>query len=259
MIDESYKAALRSCMMGNPIRTRNATVRRACGLAIDVAMTPLVGIRRTAWKSALREMEWFLSGSNAIADLHPSVQKWWRPWVDANGLIPHNYSRQFRAFGGDFDQIEYLVESLRDHPHSRRACATTWNARDMAAPDCPITNCHGSFIQCFVNESNCVDMMMFQRSADMVCGVPHNWIQYWAFLMWLASRSGRGVGRFRWIGGDCHVYEEHEGIVADMLNADVRGTPSLVYSPSGTAFRADDFALDGEYRPTLEVSAGMVV
>lgn len=35
--------------------------------------------------------------------------------------------------------------------------------------------------------------------------------------------------------------------------------PELTYTPSGDAFRADDFALAGAYRPVLDERAEMVV
>src|SRR5690606_12956522 len=108
---------------------------------------PLVTIRKTAVKNALREMEWFLSGSSNINDLHPSVRPWWTPWVDKDGEIKNNYSRQFRKYGGTLDQISTLIEGMKSHPYSTRNLVTTWNSIEMIDPDTPITNCHGTVIQ----------------------------------------------------------------------------------------------------------------
>ena len=35
--------------------------------------TPLISVRKTAWKQALQEMEWFLSGSDNIGHLPAAV------------------------------------------------------------------------------------------------------------------------------------------------------------------------------------------
>ncbi len=134
--------------------------------------TPLISVRRTAWKNALREMEWFLSGSSNIDDLHKNVRSWWKPWADANGDVPNSYSKQFRRAEGctttyvdlgdhfgqivksidEVDQIEYAINTLKNDPYSRRNVITTWHAYDMiSSAETKIANCHGTSIQCFVD------------------------------------------------------------------------------------------------------------
>ena len=251
---------------GERITTRNSNVRRKIGTTIVCPKTPLISLRRTAWKNALREMEWFLSGSSDINTLHPAVRSWWEPWADKNtGVVGYNYGHQFRQFcgwGAVVDQIALLLKGLRNHPYSRRNVITTWNTADMNNPFTPITNCHGTVIQCFVTADNRLDMITYQRSVDVVCGLPHNLIQYWAFLMWLAYHSGRTPGQLGWIGGDVHLYEEHIPL-ADEIIEEARKeritTPNLVYSPASEEFRADDFGLDGEYLPRIMTRAEMIV
>ena len=251
---------------GKDVTTRNSLTRRLTGMSAHFETTPLISIRRTAWKNALREFEWFLSGSNNINDLHEKVQHWWKPWATKGGLILNNYSSQFRSFVGHeygVDQVQYLIESLKDHPFSRRAVITTWNTADMVNPDTPITNCHGTTIQCFVDpETNKLDMIMYQRSSDMVLGLPHNFIQYWAFLMYLAHHSGREVGSLTWIGGDCHIYTDHVHMAVKMINhneLDNTKTPMLKYNPSDEEFKADDFSLNMEYTSVIKESLKMTV
>jgi len=260
---------------GTEVHTRNAQTKRLRNKMIEFVSTPLVTVRRTAWKSAIREMEWFLSGSNNIKDLHESVKKWWEPWANESGFIHNNYSKQFRNFDGagfgpiknhhSVDQIKYMIDTLIDHPNSRRNVITTWHTHDMMSPNTPITNCHGTVVQAFVEpEDNSVHLTMYQRSADMVLGVPHNWIQYWAFMMYLAYKSHRKVGSLTWIGGDCHVYPDHKEMVLEM-NKEVESKkftyeiPDLVYNPTSEDFKADDFSLDSEYTPLIKKSLKMTV
>jgi len=235
---------------------------------VTFTQTPLVTVRRTAWKNALREFEWFLSGSNNINDLDKKVHSWWKPWADNDGFIPNNYSRQLRNFFGisnSVDQVEYMIDTLTNDPGSRRNVITTWNTADMLDANTPITNCHGTVIQAFVEPSNdSVHLTMYQRSCDMVLGVPHNWIQYWALMLYLSHRSGRKPGTFTWIGGDCHVYPNHEPDVKEMANKlnPKKGTyeiPNLIYKPTSKKFKADDFSLDIKYKPLYLKSLKMTV
>lgn len=256
---------------GEAVHTRNSLCTRLIHHTCLFNSTPLVSVRRTAWRNALREMEWFLSGSNDIKDLHPDVQKWWEPWTDEDGYIPYNYSIQFRAFAGrngTLDQIASLIHGITHHPYSRRNLITTWNTQDMQrAMSDPkgITNCHGTIIQAFVSpKDNSLTLDTYQRSADVIVGVPHNWLQYWALLVWLAHRTGRKVGELYWTGGDCHIYADHKEIVSRLGGTTYKEmraiqTPQLIYRPTSTEFKADDFGLDREYRPIFSESAKMVV
>lgn len=265
--DAWYCELLGDCLVrGYKLHTRNSECRRLIGVQKTFHCFPLISARRTAWKNCLREMEWFLSGSNFIDDLHPAVRSWWEPWAAENGEVHFNYSRQLRNYSGDcgsVDQIQYLIDTIREHPNSRRAVITTWNTADMVHSLCPITNCWGTVIQAFVEDGD-LSLMTYQRSADVVCGLPHNLAQMWALLMWLARRGGKGVGKLIWVGGDVHLYECHAGLADRIcdLHGDPKGydyPPDLIYEPSSEEFLAEDFSLDGEYAPLIEERAEMVV
>lgn len=258
-------------MCGERIKTRNSYVRKLHTYTYIFDVTPLVTIRKTAWKSALREMEWFLSGSNNINDLPESVQKWWSPWADKNGHVKYNYSKQFRYADGVHinneanwvDPTALFINGVKYHPFSRRNIITTWHAFDMAQPDNPITNCHGTIIQAHGRQNGTIDISMYQRSVDMVCGLPHNWIQYWAFLLWVCKVAGKKPGSFYWIGGDIHLYESHLDIARKLIDIReeapiaIKDIPDLLYHPEpnaqgkfdGVPFRADDFSLS--YKPVF--------
>jgi thymidylate synthase len=267
-IDDTYLDLLDEVAKhGDALVTRNDRVRRIIARQFSFDSTPLISVRKTAWKNALREWEWFMSGSCQLSNLHPAVREWWMPWANHEGNVRFNYSEQFRYFGeadrkrdGYFDQIEYLIEGIKNHPFSRRNVITTWNTQEMTHPDCSITNCHGTVIQAFVHPDKRLDLATYQRSVDVICGLPHNWVQYWAFLLWLAHRTGWQVGSLVWIGGDIHVYDAHKALVEKMLAAEDRPeTPQLVYTPTSKDFKADDFTLNREYQPVLTDRAEMVV
>lgn len=275
LVDRNYTRTLNNIIdYGSEIESRNAKTKRLLNLTFDFDSTPLISIRRTAWKNALREFEWFMSGSNDINDLHDKVKSWWEPWANEDGKILNNYGEQLRTFSGYnscVDQVQYMIDTLKKDPNSRRNVITTWNTADMIAPETPITNCHGSLIMAAVEPDNKVRLTMVQRSCDMVLGVPHNFIQYWAFLMYLSHQTGREVGSLTWMGHDCHVYPDHIQAVKEMKkvyrdNSSSRGmqlpiykTPDLVYTPTSNEFKANDFSLDMKYEPLIKKSLKMTV
>lgn len=249
---------------GEDITTRNSEVRRTVNEHLYFSKTPLISVRKTAWKSALREMEWFLSGSSNINDLHPSVHSWWKPWADKNGEIPNNYSKQFRYYSDHlFNQIDYAIQTLKNHPYSRRNVITTWNTEEMVRPNTPITNCHGTIIQLFKGTDNRITMMMYQRSSDMVVGLQHNLLQYWALLMFIAHRAGHDLNNLRlhWIGGDCHIYKSHIPLVKKIIRSNYNdvNTPKLIYTPTSEEFKASDFSLDRKYEPIITDKAELII
>lgn len=251
---------------GSPVSTRNSKCLRLFCVPLRFASTPLVSVRKTAWKNALREWEWFMSGSPNVTDLHPDVRHWWAPWGRGpGGYVPFNYSMQFRQFVGStgpLDQIAHLIDGVKNHPYSRRNAVTTWNASEMASVQCPITNCHNSYTQAFVEPGDdSLHLVTYQRSADVVCGLPHNLIQMWAFLVWLAHRTEKTVGSLSWVGGDVHLYEAHYRLADKIVRAlpFARPAPELVYAPTSDEFRADDFTLNSEYAPCVLERAEMVV
>lgn len=253
---------------GKKVQTRNSITKRLRNLTVTFETTPLISIRQTAWRNSIREMEWFLSGSSDINNLHPKVKHWWTPWANAIGLIHNNYSKQFRHFQGKhskIDQIQYLIDTLNKDPFSRRNVITTWNTAEMLNKITPITNCHGTIIQLFVDPNFSVHMTMYQRSCDMIIGVPHNWIQYWAMLMWIVNQTNYKIGSFTWIGGDCHIYQDHWDLAEKVVQEEheqgyLLSIPELMYaSEDSTIFHANDFILSEKYKPLIKEKAKMIV
>lgn len=260
-IDDYYSGLIKSILnYGSEIKGRNGKVITSNNpLVACFTETPLVSLRKTAWKTALQEMEWFLSGSDNIHTASKGVQKWWRPWANEKGDVRYSYGKQLRGFSNHVDQVARTIYSLSNDPYSRRHVITTWNPVEM--PMAPIANCHGTVIQFFATDTGYLNMSMYQRSADMIIGVPHNWIQYWAFLLWMASKTNMIPGAFYWIGGSCHIYEKHlrtAQVIADMCSD---GIPyiELKYEDSNFDFKASNFSLSDKYDPVLTESLEPII
>jgi thymidylate synthase len=207
-------------------------------------------------------MEWFLSGDSKCPE---ELLDWWEGQSNVNGHLLNGYGQQFRhssywsfdVFGGGdntLDQVEFIQDALKNNPNSRRLLMTSWNAGEMANittancnPNTP-TCCHSIVVQFFVR-NGCLSMKTYQRSADMLLGVPHNWVQSWAMLMWFAHHAGLKVGSMTWMWGDAHIYREtsHLSTVSDLIAFELTQDPplSMVYSPTSNDFKASDFSIQG--------------
>lgn len=244
---------------GDLIPGRNGETRRLFALpSLSFTKTPLVTVRKTAWKKAIREMEWFLSGNPKCPD---ELLDWWQNQLNPDGEYIAGYGEQLRAYMFTFDQIESLIEGLLTHPYSRRHVITTWNPAEMAditnLNDNPLTptTCHTTIAQFFVTPPGALSMHSYQRSADMLLGVPHNWIQSWALLMWVAAQTDTVVDKLLWTFGDAHIYmEESHKATANQL-ADLAeevnsvksdNLPRLIYPNKTGPFETNDFEVIGD-------------
>lgn len=258
-----YRDLICRALHGERVETRNhAAFRVIDAPVVTFHATPLVTIKRTAAFKALREMEWFLSGCSQCP---PELLDWWGDQLcrDIGGHYYHfGYSHQFRHFGGvvydrkrdGFDQIASLIDGIKAHPHSRRHIVTTWHPYDaMCITDANSNEktpapCHGTVLQFFVQEGQ-LHMKQYQRSADIVLGVPHNWIQYWGLLLWLSAQTALKPGTLQWVFGDLHLYDEPSHLsvaVAIMTTEALECNAELVYrGHAGDEFKSGDFELTG--------------
>lgn len=259
-VDKIYQKMIKNIYLtGIDISARNSKVKRLLNLTAQFDSTPIVSLKRTAWKHCLLEMEFFLSGSTNINDLDEKVRHWWTPWIKENGDMPNSYGKQFRKYNHRFDQIEHIIEQIKLNPYSRRHVVTAWNPEDMASPSTLINNCHSSLMM-FNAEYGKLHYTMVQRSADIICGVPHNWLQHYALLQYISSRTGLNIGNFTWFGNDCHLYEEHFNVAKEIISGKTKNNElKLMYNPTSQDFLAKNFNLIGNYTPNKTSKAKLIV
>lgn len=265
MINQTYADLLKTILNdGDKMTTRNHETYSHIRLQPVVFDSfPLVTVRKTAWKKALLEMEWFLSGDSECPN---ELLDWWDGQLDNENCLIDGYSWQFRrsiyiGYNGEyrhfdqFDQVAFIRNELKNHKNSRRLLMTTWNPGEMAnitvANDNPNTPtcCHGVVIQFFVR-NNKLHMTHYQRSADMLLGVPHNWVQYWAMLIYFAYHADLEIGSLQWLWGDAHIYNEesHTKTAYEIIEQaeDIDQDLKMIYNPTSEEFKASDFSIVGD-------------
>lgn len=219
---------------------------------------PLVTTKRVPFSHVVAELLWFLRGSTNICQLDEVKGKpvhIWDAWADENGELGPIYGKQWRRWEKPdrttVDQIANLVRDIAAvkadpwHPAARRLLLTAWNPGDMPPPTTP-TGCH-TFAQFNVTDGK-LSCHMYQRSADMLLGVPFNIASYALLTHLLAKVTGLGVGKYVHSFGDAHIYENHFAQVDEQLTRTPLPPPRLVLSDDITSIdgiRVDQIRVEG--------------
>ena len=170
---------------------------------------PLVTTQQCHFPSIVHELLWFLMGDTNIAYLKENGISIWDEWADEQGDLGPVYGYQWRSWpdpsGGHVDQISNILDSIRNHPHSRRHVVVAYNPAfvdEMALPPC-----HAMF-QFYVADGK-LSCQLYQRSCDVFLGLPFNIASYLLLTHMIAQQCGLDVGDFVWTGGDTHLYLNH--------------------------------------------------
>jgi len=192
---------------------------------------PLLTTKKMGWKTILRELLWFLSGSTdnnvlQAKNVHIWDQNASKEYMETRGLdyeegdLGPVYGFQWRHFGeeykgkhikyhGGIDQIKNIIHLLKTDPTSRRIILSAWNPMDvdkMSLPPCHV-------MTQFNVEGQYLDAQLYQRSGDMFLGVPFNIASY-AFLLHILAKLTGYIPRYlHHVIGDCHIYKSHMDVV----------------------------------------------
>lgn len=150
--------------------------------------------------------------------LGPIYGKQWRKWKIADG-----------SFTRYVDQIQSLIDELKENPNSRRLMVSAWNVSELEQMKLP--PCHYGF-QCYVREGQYIDLMWNQRSVDTFLGLPFNIASYTVLLHILAIATDLKVGKVIGSLGDTHLYINHVSQAVTLLERDPYELPELIISPT---------------------------
>jgi len=222
---------------------------------------PLVTTKKTHLKSIIHELLWFLNGETNIGYLTENGVRIWDEWADENGDLGPVYGKQWRSWEGAngvvIDQIKEAVHTLKTNPDSRRIIVSAWNVADL--PKMALMPCH-AFFQFYVANGK-LSCQLYQRSADVLLGVPFNIASYALLTMMMAQVCDLGLGDFIWTGGDTHLYSNHMEQVDLQLTRTPRALPTMKINPEVKDildFKYEDFTLEG-YDPYPAIKAPVAV
>ena len=198
---------------------------------------PILTTKKTAWKTCLKELLWFIKGETDNKILQNQNVHIWdcnasSEFMESRGLSHYPtgilgpiYGYQWRHYNADYDnlhgipleddlgntgidQLQQIIDTLKDPKQrmSRRLIMTAWNPSqldEMALPPCHILcqfNVHGG------KKLSCA---LYQRSADEPLGKPFNIASYSFLTHLLAKHCGLEAYEIIIFTGNSHIYEEH--------------------------------------------------
>lgn len=216
---------------------------------------PLVTTKRVHLRSIIHELLWFLKGDTNIRYLKEHGVSIWDEWADAQGNLGPVYGAQWRSWptpdGQNIDQIQQVIQQLKNNPNSRRLIVSAWNVAEidqMALPPCH------AFFQFYVADGK-LSCQLYQRSADIFLGVPFNIASYALLTMMMAQVTGLKVGDFVHTLGDAHLYLNHLEQTDLQLSRTPYPLPQMHINPAITNihdFRFEDFELQNyQYHPAI--------
>ena len=222
---------------------------------------PLLTTKKLHLKSIIYELLWFLKGDTNVKYLQENGVRIWNEWADENGELGPVYGHQWRSWpdynGGHIDQIQDIVNALKNNPDSRRMIVSAWNVAEVGQMALPPCHC---LFQFYVANSK-LSLQLYQRSADTFLGVPFNIASYALLTMMMAQVSGLKPGDFIHTTGDTHLYLNHLEQAKEQLKRTPRTLPRMVINPNVTSifdFKYDDFTLEG-YNPLPHIKAEVSV
>ena len=259
---------------------------------------PLMTTKKVNLDSIIHELLWFIRGDTNIRYLVQNGVNIWNDWPfqswlnetgQADKYVMHSkewkemmktfvetiirdedfasqygdlgpvYGKQWRDFEG-VDQLEQVIEDIKNSPDSRRLIVSAWNPKDIPVMiKSGLPPCHTLF-QFYVSNGR-LSCQLYQRSADVFLGVPYNISSYALLTLMIAKVTGLEPGEFVHSFGDTHIYLNHLEQVEEQLSREPHSLPKLKINNNRSSlfeFEINDFELT-EYDPHPFISAPIAV
>ena len=207
---------------------------------------PAITTKKLAWKSVVGELLWFIEGSkderrlaeithgskegNVTIWTPNSLAPYWKSKAKFEGDVGRIYGVQWRRWrkpfnGGYVDQLENLINNLKNNPHGRRHILTAWNPGEL--DEMVLPPCH-MMAQFYVSNNNELSCQMYQRSVDAFLGLPFNIASYALFTHMIAQVCEYRAKELVINMGDVHLYKNHIEQAKIQLTRDHLTSPSLI-------------------------------
>jgi len=230
-----------------------------CSIVMDVrdGQMPVLSTKSFAWKSMSGELIGFLRGYDNAAkfrslgcniwDENANSNEQWlanrnRVGTDDLGRI---YGVQWRGWKSPFshlgvDQLKNVLTKMAAGTDDRRLIVSAWNPGELSWMALP--PCHMMW-QVFIT-GDYVDLVWYQRSADVFLGVPYNCASYSLLLNLLCLVNPKLKPRFvTGHFGDTHLYDNQLDAVQTQLSRDPHDAtdpPRLVMDSTGASSDSND-------------------
>jgi thymidylate synthase len=171
--------------------------------------------------------------------------------LNKNDLGPV-YGYQWRNFNGQkVDQLQKVINSIKNDPESRRHIVSAWNPCQVdegALPPCHV-------LYQFIVDGDELSCVLYQRSADMFLGVPFNIASYSLLTHIIAKLTNKKPKEFIHFIADAHIYENHIDQVKEQVSREPYEFPKIQLNIKNDIdeYNFDDFNLiDYKFHPFIK-------
>lgn len=222
-------------------------------------------------------------------ELGPIYGSQWRKWRSHQMDINKNNDGSGIIKYKNIDQIQNLINEIKENPNSRRLMVNAWNVDDlnkMVLPPCHygfqvyirdlsdseryriwFTNNYETGMEYNENElpnfddvyykytpSKAISLMWNQRSVDVGLGLPYNIASYGLLLKMLADEFMMVADELIGNLGDCHLYLNHIEPILEQIKRIPFPLPKLTVMDGIYSRGNGDFVLkDYQYHPAIKL------
>lgn len=260
---------------------------------------PLLTTKRVFWKTAAREMLWFLTGDTNIRALVKNGVKIWTDWPLAryraetgDAIAQDDFEQKiiddadFAEKWGDLGPVygKQWVDWPKYEPAGQGLYRRCERGIDQIAmlvdalrqnpgsrrhiiegwnvaelDQMALPPCHKTYQ--FQVADGRLNALLFQRSCDLGLGFAFNIFSASLLTRMLAQQTGYEPGEFVWQGGDVHLYLNHAALVEEQLARTPDGTPKLIINRKPDSIF--DYKIEDfevrDYQPQAHISAPVAV
>jgi thymidylate synthase len=240
---------------GTPAYTKSLISKQ---MVFDNTEVPILTTKWVPWKSAIHEMLWFyVKRTSDCSYLDDHNVKIWKEWTNSNNNIGKAYGYQLgkpiMIKGQITNQVQQLIEGLKQNPASRRHVISLWNIDDLDQMElypCVWNN------QWLVKQGK-LHLIVNARSNDIALGNPFNIFQYYILQRMVVQVTGYELGTLTFNMNDAHIYERHVEPLQEQIIRTPYPAPQIWINPdirNFDDFTIEDFKLiDYKYHPSVKM------
>ena len=202
------------------IQEQGEVVESRVGSTLEIPM-PVATVYHNPWERVLlskvrdanpffhlMEAMWIIAGREDVKFL-TEFNKRMADYSDDGEVFNAPYGFRLRDEFG-VDQLQSIIEILRDNPNSRQAVAQIWNPADLNNTTTKDKACNMSIVFRIRNGELCVTV--YNRSNDMIWGAyGANVVQFSMIQEYVAAQLGLPLGTYTQVSNSYHIYTDGPG------------------------------------------------
>jgi len=212
---------------------------------------PLCTLKRGFLRAVFEELMLYIRGQTDNNILKEKNIHIWdgnttREFLDKRGLtnlpegdMGETYGFNMRHYGGTyinckseygkngFDQLEYVINEIKNNPHSRRILINLWNPKTTSNAALP--SCLHQYQFYVDTEKKTLSVQIYLRSSDVF--LANNWNvctgALFVFLLCNLEDIDLTPGEITMVCGDAHIYKNHIELAQKMIERESYPYPKL--------------------------------